>query len=519
MADKELVAYQQAYAQSEPVDASFMRRLKLSVRYLLSGKTQGWFGPGQPIQPVAPPDTIGRQFDFPSYINTNIDPKAFEGIDFNTLRSLADAYDLLRLLLETRKDQICKLDWSIGYKDESRRADDRTRKITEFFALPYRDHTWAEWLRMLLEDMLVVDAATLYPRMNKGGGLYALEPMDGTTIKRVIDNFGRTPLHPDPAYQQKLKGLPAIDYSRDQLIYKPRNIRTFRLYGFSPVEQMVLRVQTSLRRDLYTLQYYSEGSTPDLIFSVPADWTAQQVQDFEKYFNGLLSGNSAARSRAKFVPDGMKPIDTKERSLTDKFDEWLARIFCYGLGMSVQPFVSSFNRATAENASEAAKEDGLGPQMAWVVSLMNYVLAHPLYFNSPDLEFVWQEEDETDALTAAEIVDKKIRAGLMSINEARDSVGLEPIEDGDSYLIYTPQGAVTVESVVNPPELADALAQTSFTAHEPNQSPAQDAGAAPGAQGDQTQGTQAAEEEGKTAQARQAAQAHQASHGAQKSQA
>ena len=54
--------------------------------------------------------------------------------------------------------------------------------------------------------MLVIDAATLYPRYNRGGSLYALDVIDGATIKVLIDENGRTPAPPDPAYQQILHG-------------------------------------------------------------------------------------------------------------------------------------------------------------------------------------------------------------------------------------------------------------------------------------------------------------------------
>ncbi len=33
------------------------------------------------------------------------------------------------------------------------------------------------------------------------------------------------------------KGLPAVNYTRDELLYLPRNVRSHSLYGFSPVEQ------------------------------------------------------------------------------------------------------------------------------------------------------------------------------------------------------------------------------------------------------------------------------------------
>ena len=42
---------------------------------------------------------------------------------------------------------------------------------------------------------------------------------------------GRAPEAPDPAYQQILKGVPAADFSADELIYLPRNLRAHRVTG------------------------------------------------------------------------------------------------------------------------------------------------------------------------------------------------------------------------------------------------------------------------------------------------
>jgi hypothetical protein len=62
---------------------------------------------------------------------------------------------------------------------------------------------------MLLEDLLVIDAATIYPRYSRAGGLYSLDVIDGATIKPLIGEDGRAPDAPDPAYQQILQGVPA----------------------------------------------------------------------------------------------------------------------------------------------------------------------------------------------------------------------------------------------------------------------------------------------------------------------
>ena len=103
---------------------------------------------------------------------------------------------------------------------------------------------------MLLEDMFVIDAATLYCQRTRAGGPAALHPIDGATIKCVIDDWGRTPAVPPPAYQQVLKGLPAVDYTARDIIYRPRNGRVHKVYGYSPVEQVLMTVNIALRRQV-----------------------------------------------------------------------------------------------------------------------------------------------------------------------------------------------------------------------------------------------------------------------------
>ena len=130
-------------------------------------------------------------------------------------------------MIETRKDQIAGAEF---FRARARRANlpdasARIDKALAFLARPDRRRSFADWLRMLLEDMLVIDAATIYPRFDRGGKLYALDVIDGATIKPLIGEDGRAPEPPDPAYQQVLHGVPAADFSADELLYLPRNAR------------------------------------------------------------------------------------------------------------------------------------------------------------------------------------------------------------------------------------------------------------------------------------------------------
>lgn len=409
-----------------PIDAGIIARVVSGFKGF-----GGWFGAGKPLAPVVPEtaeqqaSVAGRQYDYPTYINTQTKPRSGEPVSYDQMRLLAERYDLLRLVIETRKDQISGLEWTIGNRDEKIQVDDRCRQITSFLRKPDRDHSWHTWLRMIIEDVLVIDAPAIYPRKTKGGELYSLDPVDGATIKRVIDSTGRTPIAPDPAYQQILKGIPAANYTRDELIYSPRNPRTHKIYGYSPVEQVIVTVNIALNRQAHQLTYYTEGNTPNLLFSVPEAWNPDQIKQFQDYWDYLMSGDPAERNKAKFVPHGVEPFDTKAGALKDEFDDWLARVICFAFSISPQPFIKENNRATAETAQGSSLSEGLQPLQLWVKSLIDDIIID--HFGFDDLEFKWQTKSAVKPLDQANIDKLYVDGKIIHPDEVRDRMGLDPL--------------------------------------------------------------------------------------------
>lgn len=392
-------------------------------RYVIRNADLGrWFSPGQPLQPQAQGEADGRRFDFPVGYNLRTVPRQDEPVTFATLRGLADSLDVLRLLIETRKDQLCRLEWQIRPRDDGDQ-DARCDAIADMLRYPDQTHDWQTWLRAVLEDMLVIDAATIYPRRTMGGDVWGLVQIDGALIVPKIDYFGMTPLPPDPAYQHMLKGVPAVDYSLDELIYKPRNVRAHKVYGFSPVEQIIMTVETALRRQVWQLQSYTEGNTPEALIGVPETWTPDQIKTFQTYWDSLLEGNTAQRRHSKFVPGGMNYIPTKPAEMYGPAEEWLARVCCFAFSVSPQAFVQEVNRATAETAKATADEEGIAPHAAWVKGLMDYILAR--HMAAPDLEFAWVEDEDTDPKVQAEVDQIYINAGVYSPAYVADRLGIE----------------------------------------------------------------------------------------------
>ncbi|ANJ48014.1 TPA: phage portal protein [Neisseria gonorrhoeae] len=421
-------------SKKTPLSQGFIARVAAGVRYAFTGNADGWFDAGEPPAPAAQ-QAEGRRFDYEPFYNVgHSKPREREAVGFAQLRALADNYDVLRLVIEARKDQMECLKWTIQKRDvesteddESQRKDRKVDEAVAFFRSPDKEHTWADWLRILLEDLFVIDAPCIYPRKTLGGGLYALEVMDGATIKRVLDNTGRMPLPPDTAYQQILHGMAAVDYTADELIYRSRNNRSYKVYGYSPVEQIIMTVNIALKRQVHALEYYTAGSVPDALVGVPETWSADDIRRFQEYWDLLLSGETAQRRKMRFVPGELSRNfrETKQPPLKDVYDEWLARVVCFAFSVEPTPFVAQVNRSVAETSREQSLSDGMGSLKNWVKALIDDVLAR--YMDMAAYEFVWKGEESLNPKEQAEIYAIYKNAGILTADEIRAELGKEPL--------------------------------------------------------------------------------------------
>lgn len=405
----------------------------------------GVFSPGTPITPPDPQPT--RVFDFAVGANTNYTPRSEEGFGFSSLRAFANV-ELVRLAIETRKDQMERSEWRIkpraGLTPRADR-DARIAKIEKFWRKPDGATPFGSWLRTSLEDLLAIDAPAFEKRRNRNGDLIGLDIIPGDTIKLLVDETGRRPRAPAPAFQQIIKGRVWNDLTTDDLIYAPRNMRPNHIYGFGPVEQIVVTINTILRRQSAQLAYFTEGNVPQGTLSAPEGWTPDNIKEFQDWFDARLSGNTAERRKLIWVPFGTEYGAFKEPPLKDEFDEWLARIVAFAFSLPPTPFIKQMNRATAEDADERALEEGNEPLKLWWKRQADDVIQGDL--GCPDLEWGWDKVVEIDPKTQAEIDDTNLRNGSENIDEVRARRGQEPTKGGNVNRIYLPKAVVAVETV------------------------------------------------------------------------
>jgi hypothetical protein len=105
------------------------------------------------------------------------------------------------------------------------------------------------------------------------------------------------------------------------------------------------------------------------------------------------------------------------------------------------------NRATAETAQAAAEEEGLHPLLAWFKDeIMDPLVQED--FGYDEIEYNHLPDPEVDQSKQQVILVGYSKEGVMTRNEARDQLGLDPMPGGDELTVDTPNGPVPLEEAL-----------------------------------------------------------------------
>lgn len=423
-----------------------------------------------PSAPSADEHDVRRQplrWQIPYAINQQLAPRRGRLLPFETLRAFADISDLVRICIETRKEQMTGLAWNIVPRDKSvqvPKGSDLEGKINlarQLFQKPDKRRSFYTWLGMAIEDVLVIDALSIYKRKTRGGDLFALEVKDGATFLPLLDAVGDTPVPPAIAYRQIIYGQPVQggDCTAEQLLYRPRTVRSHTPYGLSPTEAVLLTINAAINRQVFNLQYYADGNVPEGLAELPKGWTTEQIAAYQEYFDALMLGNPAMRKRLKFVAEGgSKVFQFKQPEWSTDFDEWLAVIICAAFGVVPAEIglTSDINKATAGMQENVTYRRGVRPLMHFFKDIFDEVLA--LDIQAPELQFIFTGGEPEDKKMQAETDAIYVAMGKTSVDELRQRDGQAPI--GLGPYVETPMGPIFVDELLAEPDPDDDPATT-----------------------------------------------------------
>jgi len=407
----------------------------------------GWFGPMQPVRPIAPAGVQPRAWQYHPGQNLDYTPRSSEKLTADDLRELA-TYPLARIIIENVKDQICRREWVVrirpipGETNRDRlkreRGDDTIARVTALLEQPNPDERWKAFLRPLLEDLLVIDAPATLIRKTTAGEVKELRHLDGGTIARYIDENGFVPQPPSPAFAQLWYGSPMVNLTTDQLLFCPRNVPSWKLYGVSPTEQMAQVIRIGKARLQFKENYYSEGTIPDALMIVPPNFNPSQIKEQQDWMNSDLSGSLAKRRQMRliqgFSEDGKDQIIfPKEPLLKDEYDDTELSELCFAYGASRQRLIKQMNRASAQQAQDSAEEEGLEPWMQWVAGVVNTLIQGRMGLH--DYEFAFKDFRDTDVAKQSEADALDVNNGIRTRNEVREDRGEDPRPEPEASML------------------------------------------------------------------------------------
>ncbi|HXI96980.1 MAG TPA: histidine phosphatase family protein [Candidatus Acidoferrum sp.] len=451
-------------------------------------------GPGVPLpaQPLDDPKrgiNVPRRWQYPVGTNLSVTPGSTKLVDFRTLRMLAKVYDIARRCIEIRRQEISSMRWEVTPKDPKAKIEpERQKALTSFFEYPDRinGRRWDGWIKTLLEEVFVVDALAIYPHPTwaqgkgvNGSDLFALEILDGTTIKPLLDNRGARPMPPLPAYQQVLYGVPRTEmladstsldlqsaplaqedvlikpyFSGDELYYEVYNPASDSPYGFSNIEQIIVNVNLALKRQQYWTSYFTDGTIPAGLVQVPVEWDVKQWREAEETWNSMLAGDMAWKHRVKFSPGPFTQLRPQigEGSGVVLFDEWLAKITCIGFDVTptelgLDPKSGLGGTGWNEQQENVLYRKSLRPITGWVEVLLDEILA--TWLQSPDVRFRFIFDEIEDAVKKAQQFQIEFQNATKTANEHRGELGLPPSSEpnANELIVVTRQGPILLRDI------------------------------------------------------------------------
>ena len=404
---------------------------------------QGMFSPG-----AAPEAAYGEEpphlYQYQPGVNLVTTPRMGYGVlPFSALRALGTASKEIRLNVELIKRQIRGLDWEIvpSRQEPGQKAVmvngvayEKTveiQSVVDFFEFPDGVTDFDAWLNMLVEELLVTDAVTLYPNYENGREI--LEIIDGTTIRPLVDLRGRTPRPPLPAYLQILHGIPTTHYPANQLLYRPLNTKVYTPYGESAIEWILTAINTAIRKDAQRIGYYTEGNIPGAFGFVPEDWTPEQIDVWTQYFNALVAGDVSRANKIIWLPGGSgssNPVYPFQQNDVDQIDvdKYLMQVACWAFGNSAAEFgiipgEGLGGKGFMQGNAQLQMRSMVWPITGYLSSLFNLFVCR--YLKRPDLKFQWVGLDPApDQLQMAQVDQTYVNMGAYDLAYVQDRIGV-----------------------------------------------------------------------------------------------
>lgn len=402
-------------------------------------------------------------FGYPRPLNTQL------------IRQLAKtAY--IHSIVQTLTDEIATTKWDIKVKEHAAElgAEEPTEqiaKVKEFFLNPNgNEESWEHISRMLVADILELDAGVLVKVYNEKQELKQLFARDGASFLKNPDIFGyygnRADVIPQYTYQydtetrtykQDLKfktlddvalvkeqaayfqygwtpGSVPVPFGKKEVVYISRNPRTDSVYGRAPIEMIGEILYTLIYGSSYNLDFYTNNNMPEGILSLIGANQTHIDSVRERMDNQIRFKDNLGKWRKKFFKVPITNTDVKFtpfQLLSKDLEvlqqqQWFVKFAwaCFGINAEELGFTEDSNKAVSQTQSKVGIRKGIRPLLKILEYHINTQIM-PDLDPSGVLEFCYDEYDPDMELKQLAVYQAKSQLGVMTPEMIAEELGVD----------------------------------------------------------------------------------------------
>ena len=284
--------------------------------------------------------------------------------------------------------------------------------------------------------MLIFGRAYLYIEYTMGGAVLNLWPLDARITYPVTDGHGEITGHVQN-YQGKIE-----EFGTDEVIFFPLVTSGSEVEGLSPLETLLDSIAMEINAEKFNAMLFENNLNVGAIISLP-DATEEQAQEAQDYLERKYSTPANAhrplilRQKAELVKDGAAKInDIGWEKLIEVSRQKVCAVYGvpeHNLGIS-----KNSNKASGLSHDRAFWTDTVQP----LVSMAYGHVTHQFIRGAWQSASLYLLEPLQAVLPTGEEIDAALKIAQVgaTYNYIRQLVSMEPVPNGDVYVIWTPGG-------------------------------------------------------------------------------
>jgi HK97 family phage portal protein len=309
-----------------------------------------------------------------------------------------------------------------------------TSPLGDLLNKPNNNQDLYEMIDQMIVHLYVSGNAYLYKERGQSGRItqvYLLRP-DRVSIKSTQKD-GVT------GYEYEIEGsaydLPVSDVQHLKLGVNPNND----LYGLSPLTVLASTINLDLSMTQYAKAFFMNAGVPSGMLKLKKRLQTQEEANtirsrWRSQFSTPSNYNSLAilDEDASYEPLSVDPGNMAMPELRDTIESRICMAF--GIPPIIIGSVVGLDRATYSNYKEARRsfwDETMIGLITKITRFLNYAIADEFPGNDQvtvDFAQVRSLVDDKDSLTTR--INTQFTSGIITLNEAREELGYDPIEDG-----------------------------------------------------------------------------------------